>query len=202
MFRPLIIFLLFCAMLNLNALSQMSYRERVQLHRDTVDAEFADTSRSILHHADIAHFHGLEYFEVNENYRVKAKFRSIKNGKVVIMKTSGSRTPSYRPYGTLSFKLNGKKLKLTLYQNADPNRPELKNYLLLAFTDRTNGFETYGGGRYIEYMVSDVSPEMIVDFNYCFNPYCAYTDGYNCVIPPAENFLDTRIEAGVKKYHD
>lgn len=118
------------------------------------------------------------------------------------MKTSGSRTPQYKPYGTLTFELRGEKQVLTLYRYADPARPELKNHLLLAFLDASNGKYTYMGGRYLDYNVDDVQDEMIIDFNLAYNPYCAYNDKYSCVIPPLENRLDISIEAGAKKFHD
>ena len=77
--------------------------------------------------------------------------------------------------------------------------PLYQNYIFIPFTDLTNGKETYGGGRYIETTKPD-SDVLNLDFNYSFNPYCHYTTGYNCPIPPKENFLDLRIEAGEKKY--
>ena len=194
--------LIFGIVIGLNSFGQNDYRAEIQAERDSTNAEFADSTRSILLPEDLAEFHGLDYFPADENYRVMATFKPIKNGKTRPLKTSGTRTPLYKPYGTLSFKLNGKKYKLTLYQNVDPSRPELRDYLLLAFTDLTNGFETYGGGRYLDYDVSQVKEHMVIDFNKAYNPYCAYSPKYSCVIPPGENFLKVRIEAGVKKFHE
>lgn len=196
----LVLFIL--AMQSLVLKGQTSYMEKVQAYRDSMNLIFSDAETSILPDTELVHFHGLDFFAVDPTYRVKAKFKPIKNGEIVKMKTSGARTPDYKPYGTLKFKLNGKKCSLTLYQNADKTRPALKDYLLLAFTDKTNGFDTYGGGRYLEYHTWDVSSEMIIDFNYCYNPYCAYTTGYNCVIPPSENALEIEVKAGAKKYHE
>ncbi len=181
--------------------AQPGYQSEIQLERDSTNAEFADSTRSILLPEDLPTFHGLNYFPINENFRVMATFKAIKNGKAQALKTSGTRTPLYKPYGTLSFKLDGKKYKLTLYQNVDPSRPELRNYLLLAFTDLTTDVETYGGGRYLDFDISQVKEHMVIDFNRAYNPYCAYNDKYSCVIPPAENALKVRIEAGVKKFH-
>lgn len=182
--------------------AQSNYISEIQAERDSTNAEFADSTRSILLPEDLAVFHGLDFFPINESFRVMATFKPIKNGKARALKTSGTRTPLYKPYGTLSFKLNGKKYKLTLYQNVDPSRPELRNYLLLAFTDLTTGEESYGGGRYLDFDVSQVKEHMVLDFNKAYNPYCAYNHKYSCVIPPAENFLKVRIEAGVKKFHE
>jgi len=186
----------------LNTVAQSDYSMKVQHYRDSVDRAFADTATSILMKEDIPHFHHLNYFPINESYKVVAKFSRIENAKTVKMKTSGTRTPAYKPYGTLEFELDGTKQTLTLYRFADPSRPELKNHLLLAFIDATNGKYTYMGGRYLDYDVKDVKDEMVIDFNYAYNPYCAYNDKYSCVIPPLENRLEIPIEAGVKKFHD
>lgn len=182
--------------------AQSDYHQKIQHYRDSVDRAFADTSTSILMKEDIPTFQGLEYFPIDEAYKVTAKFSKIENAKTVKMKTSGSRTPQYKPYGTLTFELHGKKQVLTLYRYVDPSRPELKNHLLLAFLDASNGKYTYMGGRYLDYNVDDVQDEMIIDFNLAYNPYCAYNDKHSCVIPPLENRLDISIEAGAKKFHD
>jgi uncharacterized protein len=182
--------------------AQSEYHLRLAAHRDSINQVFADPEKSILPKDELAHFTSLTFYEPDSSYKVIAKFKRIKKANAVKMKTSGTRTPLYKPYGLLKFKLNGKKCSLTLYQNAEPNRPELKNYLLLAFTDLTNGFDTYGGGRYLDYRTDQITKNVVIDFNYCYNPYCAYADKFNCVIPPAENNLPIKIEAGVKKFHE
>ncbi len=182
--------------------SQATYFEKIKAHRDSMNRVMIDSTTTILSPKHFSKFSGLDYYGIDQKYYVTAQFKAIKDGKIVNLKTSGERTPMYKPYGTLSFKLDGKKYKLTLYQSADPSRPELNNYLLLAFTDLTNGRETYGGGRYLEFKKEEIKEEMQVDFNLSFNPYCAYNTKYSCVIPPSENFLNVRIEAGVKKFHE
>jgi uncharacterized protein (DUF1684 family) len=78
---------------------------------------------------------------------------------------------------------------------------KLREYLFVPFGDATSGFESYGGGRYIEFYISDIkNNKVIIDFNKAYNPYCAYTTGYNCPIPPAENLLTVAIPAGEKNY--
>ena len=72
-----------------------------------------------------------------------------------------------------------------------------KNYLFLPYTDLTNGFESYGGGRYIDLTIPDCN-EIIIDFNKSYAPSCAYNHSYSCPVPPKENHLNVRIEAGVK----
>lgn len=137
------------------------------------------------------------FFPIDLTYRVKAKVILIPDSKPFLMPTSGVRKPKYRKYARLSFMLKGEKRTLTLYQNMDLiKNPVYKDYLFLPFTDLTNGEETYGGGRYIDFRIPK-SDEVILDFNQAYNPYCAYTDGYSCPIPPTENNLELEVRAGI-----
>jgi uncharacterized protein (DUF1684 family) len=79
-------------------------------------------------------------------------------------------------------------------------KEEFEKYLFVPFTDLTSGKETYGGGRYLDLEVPD-GDSLEVDFNYAYNPYCAYTDGYSCPIPKPESRLSISILAGEKLYH-
>ena len=76
---------------------------------------------------------------------------------------------------------------------------EYKDYLLIPFTDTTNGKETYGGGRYIDFAIP-ASEMVTLDFNLAYNPSCAYSSRYSCPIPPRENRLKAEIRAGEKTY--
>lgn len=196
---PQFIFLLF---ISLGSTAQDAYMESILSYRDSVDRAWRNPEITVLMEEDFKNFKGLEYFPVDTMYRVRAKFTKLENTSVVRLKTTGTRLPQYRPYGTLTFTLHGKENVLTLYQYADPSRPELKYHLLLAFQDATNGEQTYIGGRYLDYDVREIGDEVIIDFNRAYNPYCAYNYKYSCVIPPAENRLDIPIEAGAKKFHD
>jgi len=168
-------------------------------HRTEVDEEFSDTARSPLPDTMALKFEHLNYFEANEKFRLTAKFKK-KIGPIFNMTTSSGKLKEFRQYGTLFFTVDGKKLKLPIYQNIKlMEKEKYKDYIFIPFTDLTNGEETYGGGRYIEASRPE-GKTFDLDFNYCFNPYCHYTDGYNCPIPPKKNFLNIRIEAGEKKY--
>jgi uncharacterized protein (DUF1684 family) len=118
------------------------------------------------------------------------------------MATTTDREPVYRPYAKIRFKKDGMKGKLTVYQSPEISAmPGYEDYLFLPFTDLTNGIETYGGGRYLELRIVDLENGWI-DFNYAYNPYCAYNHKYSCPIPPMDNHLNFRLEAGVKAFSD
>lgn len=173
--------------------------EGLNVYRENRNKEMKDSLTSPLTKEDREKFTELNFFELDDKYWVKAKFK--KNiGKEFNMATSSGQVRKYRTYGTLTFKLDGKKFTLPVYQNMSLiTNPIYKNYLFLPFTDNTNGFETYETGRYIDLMIPK-EKYIYIDFNMCYNPYCAYSEGYSCPIPPTKNYLNTRIEAGEKKF--
>ena len=192
----LIIFLL----TSIISFSQLSYYEGIAKHRAEINQEFKADSTSILKEADRAYFSGLEFYAPNHSYNIEVKFKKIKKGEVIGFSTSTDRIAKYRTYGILKFKIDGVKCKLTVYQPAR-SIPGYPGYLFLPFKDFTNGQETYGGGRYLDLKESDIAKKFRLDFNLCYNPYCAYSDGFSCPVPPEENHLAIEIKAGVKSFY-
>ena len=180
--------------------SQNQYIENVLEHRKEKNAEYKDALTSPFH-KDITNFDSLNYFAPNPKFNIQAKF--VKElGTPFDMSTSSGKLKKFRVYGNLHFRIDSIDYVLPIYQNLKlMTNPLYRNYIFIPFTDLTNGEETYGGGRYIEATIP-TSNTFNLDFNYCFNPYCHYTTGYNCPIPPKENFLDLRIEAGEKVYKE
>ncbi|WP_298426071.1 DUF1684 domain-containing protein [uncultured Kordia sp.] len=165
-----------------------------------LNAFYKDASTSPLTKKDLKTFKALEFFPVNEKLKVTASFKLTPEAKAFKMATSTTRTPMYRCYGIATFTINGKEFSLEIYQSQDPEKdPEYKDYLFLPFTDETNGFASYGGGRYIDLKIPSGNT-IEINFNNAYNPYCAYNDRYSCPIPPRVNFLATEINAGVKAY--
>ena len=77
--------------------------------------------------------------------------------------------------------------------------------VFLPFKDATNGPETYGGGRYLLDTIkhADLGSEderLVLDFNYAYNPSCAYNPRWHCPLSPPENTLPVEIRAGEKSY--
>jgi uncharacterized protein (DUF1684 family) len=103
-------------------------------------------------------------------------------------------TEEYLNYGTLSFELDGETQQLTLLKAFDQ-----ENVFFLGFYDLTNGKGTYEGGRYVEPELLDYQT-FLIDFNMAYNPYCAYTHDYSCPLPPPENRITQKVEAGEKSF--
>ncbi|MDX6182978.1 DUF1684 domain-containing protein [Flavobacterium sp. Fl-77] len=176
-------------------------KTEVEKFQSTINAEFADAKTSPLMEEDLKTFKTLEFFPINKNYFVDAKFVKANNEKVFEMKTTGKRTPKYIKYGTVFFTIDGVALRLNVYRNIELSKQEeYKDHLFLPFSDVTSGKESYIGGRYIDLKIpkGDI---IAIDFNQAYNPYCAYNHKYSCPIVPLENDLKVAIRAGVKAFH-
>lgn len=145
---------------------------------------------------------GLRFFAPNIQYKVLANFTQLYDTVGFIMKTSGTKDKKFYRYGTLHFTIKNTSLTLTVYiSDISKQDTTLNKYLFLPFTDLTSGTESYGGGRYIDLLISTIKENKVtIDFNKAYNPYCVYAYGYNCPIPPRENHLSIAILAGEKMY--
>jgi uncharacterized protein (DUF1684 family) len=172
----------------------------IKAYQASENEKFSTVETTILKLNDFKNFKELEFYPIDLKYRVVARFIRTPNEQPFLMKTSTGRTPEYVKYGEAHFIIDSKKLKLNLYKNTQPySEPGYEDYLFLPFTDFTSGDGSYGGGRFLDATIPE-GDTIILDFNKAYNPYCAYNSGYSCPIPPKENDLSIRIEAGVKDF--
>lgn len=183
------------------AMSQSSsnYISKIEAYRTEYKNSFLQEDVSPLDSSDLK---DLRFFKADENYRVDCTFELTPEAKVFDMTTYSGKLKPYRKYGIIRFELNGSHQTLALYQSQTHlNHPVYKYYLFLPFKDETNGELSYGGGRYIDIKVSEIIDNRItIDFNKTYNPWCAYSSGYNCPIPPEENHLDIPLPAGEMEF--
>lgn len=137
-------------------------------------------------------FHGLDTYPIQPSWRVEARFEPYNPPrKIAIPNVLGQVADEDSP-GAIVFDWQGKTHRLDT--TGDP-----KEGLSLIFADQTNGKETYGAGRFLETgPVKD--GKVVVDFNLAYNPPCAFTAFATCPLPPAQNRLALRVEAGEKRY--
>jgi uncharacterized protein (DUF1684 family) len=138
-------------------------------------------------------FDGLKYFPENPAMRIVTTVQEYEPKPVVTMITSTGSAQEYLKYGQFSFDVNGEIATLQVYQSTSDS------YFFLPFVDATALEETYGAGRYLD-IEPTVGGQFLIDFNYAYNPYCAYNPNWACPIPPKENRLKVRIEAGEKNF--
>ena len=165
-----------------------------------VNNYFKDASVSPLKPKDLKNFQGLDFFEFDSIYVVKAKIEETKESLPFKMKTTTDIPADVRKYADLFFQITDKEFELSVYENLEYEGVEgYENYLFLPFLDETNENETYGGGRYLDLFLNGTD-SIIIDFNKAYNPKCVYDENFSCPIVPRKNFLNTRIEAGVKNF--
>lgn len=189
--------------LGLNCLAQEKWTPAAaQSYQTNLNKEFANSKESPLEEEDLKAFKGLDFYPISSKFVVQAYFIKSENEKVFKMKTTGNRLPEYVKYGELHFTLEGKKLKLNVYQNIELSKKKgFEDHLFLPFSDSSCGKETYIGGRYIDMRIPK-NDTVTIDFNTAYNPYCAYSHNYSCPIVPLDNDLPIEILAGVKKFKD
>jgi uncharacterized protein (DUF1684 family) len=137
-------------------------------------------------------FHGIEYYPPAEDYRVSARWVAEPR-KIPILNITGQTEDMDSP-GYAVFQLHGQELRL---------RPVLETpdaqELFYIFRDQTSGKETYGAGRFY-YSAMPKEGRVELDFNKAYNPPCAFTPYATCPLPPQQNILALRVEAGELRY--
>ena len=177
------------------SLHAQHYQDSILQYRQRYKNDFLSDKNSPLTADDTAY---LRFYPADSSYLITAKFHRSSGSSSFMMPTHSGKDKEFKEYGTLTFKLHDTLLTLHAYQNIALSKQEqYKDDLFIPFTDLTNYTETFGGGRYIDISIKDIShSKILLDFNKCYNPYCAFKGGYSCPIPPRENALPVAIKAG------
>ena len=172
--------------------------KRVLEWRKERDIFFKTHQRSPLSPKEKRDFKGLKYYPFDPKYvflgPVERYIFHINNPKYyATFLTNKGTNKRYLRYGKFHFNLNGKEYAIEIYKSI------LSDNTFIPFKDKTNGKESYEGGRYID---AEILPgyKMVLDFNMAYYPSCAYNDHFICVLPPKENMLDIEIRAGEKNF--
>ena len=179
----------------------------LQRFRQSRDELFAKHSQSALDQVQKQKFQGLRYFPYNPSMCVESDIERDVEPLLLSVAMNAEETMTMTTVGRLYFELGGVKVALSLYW--------LNIYgggLFLQFRDTTSPAESYGGGRYLFDTIkgSDFLPvpgssgneRILLDFNYAYNPSCAYNDRWVCPLAPIENRLKVPVRAGEMKFKD
>ena len=139
-------------------------------------------------------FKGLEYYPINPKWQVEARLEPYQPQKIIPITNVLSMTDDEISPGALAFEVDG-----TTYR-VDPILEKGETDLFVIIADGTTGKETYGAGRYLYVSPPDKAGKVVIDFNKAYSPPCAFTNYATCPLPPPQNHLPFRIEAGEKKY--
>lgn len=173
--------------------------QAIQSFRKERDHFFKNEPNSPLEESDKIHFKSLNYFPVDLKYRFEGKIQryiiNINDPKYYsTFPTNKGPKKRYVRYGKFRFTFEGKEYTLQLYKSI------LSDAIFIPFYDKTNGHETYEGGRYLDAEILMPGYQIIVDFNLSYNPSCDYNEKFVCVLALEENRLNTEIRAGEMKF--
>jgi uncharacterized protein len=171
---------------------------RLQMH--VIERQMNGERRFVLRLADNenplrANFKGRVWFDTSEAYKLQARYVPHKDGhKISILNVLGEESDQSSP-GYLAFTLGGKEHRLDVVADAGDKD------LFIIMKDQTAGTETYGPARFMAVPApADLrkAANVVVDFNKAYNPPCAFSAYTTCPLPPDQNKLAVRIEAGEK----
>ena len=173
--------------------------QSIKSFRKERDHFFKTTTNSPLEEFDRRQFKGLKYFPIDLRYRFEGTIEryiiNINDPKYyAIFPTNKGPRKRYIRYGKFRFTLEGREHSLELYKSIGGDM------IFIPFYDKTNGKQTYEGGRYLDAEILMPGYRIVVDFNYTYNPSCVYNDKFVCVLPLEENRLKIEIPAGEKKF--
>ena len=159
--------------------------------REQKDAYMGRSDHSPLEPGARHGFTGLGYYDPDPDLSFTLPLERGDRARIRIQTSYGAER-MYERAGTVSFEVGGKRVSLALYSTGHPG-------YFVPFRDATSGKATYGAGRYLDIEPTDAGV-VTIDFNYAYNPFCAYNDAYSCPLPPAENWLPVPIEAGERDW--
>ncbi|GAB4156623.1 MAG: DUF1684 domain-containing protein [Candidatus Promineifilaceae bacterium] len=171
----------------------------ITLFRQQVDDFMQHHPQSPLDWEQKRRFQGLSYYAPDDGYVFTVEVQRFPEDEPLIeMETSTGDVRLFRRWGEFAFTVEGQTGTLTIYSDADGED------FFLPFKDATNGSETYGAGRYLDNHRPGLTrlheDTFEIDFNFAYNPYCAYSPRYSCPLPPRENWLKLPIRAGEKNF--
>jgi uncharacterized protein (DUF1684 family) len=163
--------------------------------RQVRDNLFGNHAQSPLPEPDRNSFSGLQYYPYDPEARVLAEIENVPPERYEIP-SSGEGTYAFIRFATVGFQLYGESLHLELYW--------MEGYaggIFLSFRDETSGRETYGAGRYLLDTIKGADlgtqrDKLILDFNFAYNPSCAYNPKWVCPLAPPPNRLSVQVQAG------
>lgn len=175
-----------------------TWMDKIERQRRQKDQYFAENPRSPLPPEERKDFDGLAYYPVDSEYRFEVVLSEYDEPQPVTVGTSTDGEQEYLAWGEFTIEIEGQSVTIIAYRSsAEEDR------LWVPFRDTTSGEETYGAGRYLDlepdnHQIDD--DQWILDFNEAYNPTCAYSDRYECPLPPTDNWLTVPIKAGEKDY--
>jgi len=141
----------------------------------------------------VKNFKGVERYPIDESWKITAKFEAYNPVKEIDVPNVLGQISKEKSPGAVVFERDGKTHRIDAVDEGGDK-------LFLIIADQTSGEETYGGGRFMYVSKPDSTGTILLDFNKAYNPPCVFTKYATCPLPPLQNYLKLRIEAGEKVY--
>lgn len=175
-----------------------SWKRDIRAFQKDLNHHYRDPDASPLTPEDRETFKKHDFFPMNEQLRFEAHIEMSPDAEPFQMATVSGKFKTYRKWADLHFVLAGQAHQLAAYRQVSAKTGAESDYLFVPFRDESSGNESYGGGRYIDLEIpAEGAKTLVLDFNQAYNPYCAYSSGWSCPIPPEENYLEFKVLAGV-----
>lgn len=136
---------------------------------------------------------GLEYFPPSDAFKIEAIFVPYPAPRNITVEAKIVKQSELISPGTVRFSWDGTEYEFVAFGD------EERGTLFIVFGDKTNGTETYDGGRFLDFKTGPAN-KAVLNFNRAYNPPCAFSDYATCPLPPPQNRFAVRLEAGEKKY--
>lgn len=133
-------------------------------------------------------FQGLSHFPLDQRWRIAGRFTALPAPRKFASPTESGVAEEYVVVGSVDATLDGTPYTLTAYDGG-------KGQLFLTFADASSGEESYGF-RFLRANVDSASHAVVLDFNFAYNPDCAFSKFTTCPLPPPENRIRTKVLAG------
>ena len=165
---------------------------------DGRDRLFKEHSQTPLTAEQRRDFHGLPYYPYDKRLRTMGRVNYNVEPEIFRVELGEDGLLQYQRVATVHFRFDERPFQLSLFW--------ILGYgggLFLPFKDTSNGLSTFGGGRYLYDTIKGADlgaywESIVLDFNFAYNPSCAYNDRWSCPLAPQENHLPVAIEAGEK----
>jgi len=171
---------------------EAEWRADVESEREARDAHYKGPDTPLSPESRKA-FRGLRWWPLDARYRVEATLRRHAAPRPGRLASTGDDAIAMLEVGAFELDLLGQRVQLLAFEPAPGEADEA--YLLVPFRDATSGKETYGAGRYLD-LEPHAGDRYVLDFNRAYHPYCAHDDAWSCTLPPPENRLPMKVEAG------
>jgi uncharacterized protein (DUF1684 family) len=167
-----------------------SFQWFVLERQDLLGIRLKDTAN-----AAIREFSAIETFPISPEWILPARFDRYDPPRVIEVPNILGTVSEQPSPGAVVFRVGGQTFRLDVTGDPAADR------FFITFGDQTNGSETYGGGRFLSVDAPDERGRTFIDFNKAYNPPCVFTAFATCPLPPPQNRLHVRVEAGEKMYH-